>query len=441
MARGTVDVALARIHSKQTDGVIVAWLDRFGRAPIEEAMSVLRDISTAGGYFVPADVNGGRPIDPEDPQAETNLVIQLQIARQQWLTTANRFDRNRRDAIAAGKALACPFGYRFSDPTPRPRASHGVLDSRLVPDDKTAHLIPELFERKAAGASWLELARWLDSVAPKPDGRKWARSTVVGMIRSRTYLGEVRHGKHVLTDAHEPLVSGSVWRRAQNDPGHRTPRGNYLLSGFIRCAGCGRNMRASSGGIKKPAVYVCATSECKLRYTTVVVDKIDAEVIEQFFTRLNTYELQSADDDELEAANAEVERLGSEVERLAMVTPTHPRAVAAHQRALEAAENALADAEDRLAELLRTKAQSGPDARALRSDWPSLTMDERREILRAGIDAVLVRRAIKQGAGSVMSERIRVVFKGDGPADLLHARAAVRAWTWDHDPGSLRLAA
>ena len=38
---------------------------------------------------------------------------------------------------------------------------------RLVPDEWTASIIPELFELKAAGATWLELARWLDQVARK----------------------------------------------------------------------------------------------------------------------------------------------------------------------------------------------------------------------------------------------------------------------------------
>jgi DNA invertase Pin-like site-specific DNA recombinase len=441
MARGTVEAALARIRSGQSDGVIVAWLDRFGRAPIEDAMSVLREIAKAGGYFVPADVNGGRPIDPDDPQAETNLVIQLQIARQQWLTTAKRFDRNRKDAIAAGKHISRPpLGYRFTDPTPRPRAA-GVLDSRLVPDEQTVSLIPELFERKAAGASWLELARWLDSTASKPNGKQWARQTVMGIITSRTYLGEVRHGQHVKTGAHEPLVSASLWRRAQNEPGHRTPRGTYLLSGLVRCSGCGRNMRASSGGLRKPAVYVCVTPECKARYSTVVVDKIDAEVIEQFFARLDAFHTQAIADDDLAEASSEVERLGSEVERLAMVTPSHPKAVAAHQRALQTAENALADAEDHLAYLLTLKSQNGPDVQEIRSAWPTFSLDERREILRKGIDAILVRRAFKQGAGSVMSERIRVLFRGDAPADLLGRRRDIRSWTWNDDPGSFRLAA
>lgn len=441
MARGTVEAALNRIRDGRTDGVIVAWLDRFGRAPIEEAMSVLREIADAGGVFVPADLNGGRPIDPSDPQAETNLVIQLQIARQQWLTTANRFDRNRKEAIAAGKHIGkCPFGYRYTDPTPKPREKAGVMDSRLLVDPDRAPIVMELFERKAAGATWLELARFMDEAAPLPNGRQWSRQTVNGMIRNRTYLGEVRHGKHSLADAHEPIVPASLWRRAQNQPGRRTPRGGYLLTGLVKCSGCGRNMRASSGGTKKPAVYVCNTPECSLRYLTVVVAKIDAEVMAQVKARAGAFHLRAVNDDEYQTATQDVARLEDELLALVEIVVTNPKARAAHQARVSAKETELQAAEDRKAALDDARAASdGPilDPDAL----DTLTATERQEFLRQMVDAVLVRRASGQGPASVLADRIRVFFHGEAPADLMVRRGPVRSWAWDDGPGALGLAA
>jgi DNA invertase Pin-like site-specific DNA recombinase len=441
MDRASVRRAMERVRAGKTDGVMVAFLNRIGRPPIEESMATIRELHKVGKLVI-AD-GAGQPVNLEDPQAETMLVIQLQIARQEWLTTAKRFAQNRKDAIDAGKAVGgLKWGYRYADPTPK-RLGRGVVDSHLLTVERLRPLVKELFERKAAGASWLELARWLDRVDPLPDGRKWARQTVVGIIRSRTYLGEVRHGEFVQPDAHDALVSPALWRRAQNEPGHRTPRGNYLLSGLVRCAGCGRNMRASSGGVKKPAVFVCATPECPQRYTTAVVAHLDDEVVEQFFRRLEAFHLRPVDYDELAKARDNVDRVGGEVERLAMVTPSHPRAVRAHQEALHAAETALAEAEDILAGLESANAADGPDARELRAAWPTLSLDGKREILRDGIAAVLVRRAAagRQGAGAVVAERIRVVFHDEAPADLMVRRGAVRSWTWANDPGSVRLAA
>jgi hypothetical protein len=109
------------------------------------------------------------------------------------------------------------------------------------------------------------------------------------MIGRRTYLGELRHDEHIKGGAHEPLVSAALWRRAQNGPGRRTPRGGYLLSALARCAGCGRRMNASSQGRspKKPPVYVCQCADCPDRYSTVTVERLDAEVTAQFFAHLD----------------------------------------------------------------------------------------------------------------------------------------------------------
>jgi DNA invertase Pin-like site-specific DNA recombinase len=439
MDRADIRAVLERVRAGKTDGLIVAFASRLSRARLGEVETFRDALLDAGGRLVICDI-GGEYADTA--VGEFAFSVLFAASRLQWRQVKERYEQSRRNAIEAGKAIGRPpFGYRYKDPTPKQRASHGVLDSRLVPDEETASLIPELFRRKAEGASWLELARWLDQAAPKPDGRHWARQTVVGMIRSRTYLGEVRHGTFVRADAHEPLVSVSLWRRAQNEPGKRTPRGTYLLSGLVRCAGCGRNMRASSGGTKKPAVYVCIQPQCELRYSTVVVDKIDAEVIEQFFARLDAFHVRAVDDAEIDSERAEVARLGDDLASLVQLKVSHPKALAAHQEAVSDLERRLQESEDHLAALLDAKAQSGPDARELRADWPSLSMDERREILRAGIDAVLVRRAIKTGAGSVMAERIRVIFHGDAPADLVVRRGRMRSWTWTDEPGSLRAAA
>lgn len=435
VVRADVDAAVARIRAGQTDGVIVAWLDRFSRAPVGEALRVYDDIQAAGGQVVACDMAGLRP---DDPTGELALTVMLAVNRMQWRKLAERWDITQRDAIKAGKAMGgAPFGYRFTDPTPR-QHGRGVTDSRLVPDERYAAIVRELFERKAAGATWLELARWLDAVAPKPEGRRWARTSVQTIIKCKTYLGQVQHGEHVRAGAHEPLVSASLWRRAQNPPGRRTPRGTYLLSGLVRCARCTRSME---GSLRHEArIYVCRNHACPAR-SNVRTTRLDAEVVGQFFARLDEFHARAIDDDDVTRARVEVERLTGEVERLAAVVPTHPAAIAAHQRALDDAERALTDAEDRLSQLMSSAAQTGPDIRELRADWPLLSLDEQREILRAGIDAVLVRRALQRGVNSSIAARVRVVFRGEAPAGLLdNGRGLMRSWTWDDDPGSLSAA-
>jgi site-specific DNA recombinase len=432
MARADVDTALERIRAGQTDGIVVAWLDRFSRAPVGEALRVYDDIAAAGGRVIAADMAG---LDPRDPTGEFALTLMLGVNRMQWRRTAERWDLSRRDAVRAGKALGgAPFGYIYTDPTPRARGK-GVVDSRLLPHPVYGPIVTELYERKASGGTWLELGRWLDEVAPKPDGRKWARSSVVRIITNRTNLGEVRHGKHVKAGAHEPLVTVMLWRKAQNPPGRRTPRGSYLLSGLVRCAGCARRMRASSGGAgSKPSIYQCTTPECDRRYTTVTVERLDAEVTAQFFDHLDAFHVRAVDSGELDAARTTVAERTGEVERLAAVVPTHPRAIEAHQGALREAELLLAGAEDRLAQLLAS-AEGTLDADELRDQWPELTIAERREILRAGIDTILVRRASSRTWNLPVADRMRVLFRGEAPDALVDngRSGVVRGWAWDDD--------
>jgi DNA invertase Pin-like site-specific DNA recombinase len=435
MDRADVDAALERIRGGQTDGVIVAWLDRFSRAPVAEALGVYNDISNAGGQVVAVDMAG---LNPNDATGEMALTVMLSVNRMQWRKAAERYDQTRREAIADGKAVGgAPFGYRFKDSTPNGRG-RGIRDSRLVVHPSEGKIVRELFERKVGGATWLELARWLDTVAPKPNGEHWARNTARSMIMCKTYLGQVQHGPHVKVGAHEPIVSTSLWRRAQNKPGRRTPRGTYLLGGLVRCAGCGRRMRGTTLGRGAGRAYSCDGPECKAR-STIMVGKLDAEITDQFFRHLDAFHVRPVEDGEFDQAHAEVERRTEELEALAAVIPSHPTAVAAHQAALNEAEQELIQAEDHLHQVAASLTAQGPEVRELREDWSSLTLAEKREILRAGIDAVLVRRAQSPTAKPPAADRILVLFSGTAPVGLAdNGRSGpVTTWTWNDDPSSL----
>lgn len=437
MNRSDVDKALQRIRAGLTDGIVVAWLDRFSRAPVGEALRVYDDIAAAGGRVIAADMAG---LDPRDPTGELALTVMLAVHRMQWRKAAERFDMCIADAIKAGKSIGRPpFGYRYRDPGRRPDG-RGVIDSRLEVHPTEGRIVRALFERKAAGDyTWLELARWLDNVAPKADGRSWQRTTVVSMLERRTYLGEVRSGKHSLPGAHEAIVTPAVWRRAQTKPGRRTPRGQYLLTSLARCASCSWRLHANSQGRKNtPRVYGCPNPDCPAR-PVVTEGRLDREVARQFFAHLDVFHVQAVTDDQVDAARADARARTETVERLAAVVPTHPKAIQAHQAALEAAEQDLGDAEDALHRLVLASSANGPTARQLEEDWPNLALDERREILRAGIDAVLVRRASSRTGRLPASDRILVLFRGQAPRELLGGRidGVIRTWTWDDDPRSL----
>ena len=141
----------------------------------------------------------------------------------------------------------------------------------------------------------------------------------------------------------EPLVPVSLWRRAQNPPGRRTPRGTYLLGGMVRVLAVGGACRVRSGTVRGS---MCADMTDPAR-STVRTGLLDAEVVDRFFKRLEAFHVRAVEDAEIATAREDSGRLTTEVECLAAIVPTHPVAVAAHQHALGETEQRLADAEDR----------------------------------------------------------------------------------------------
>lgn len=450
MQRDDIAAVLRRIQAGQTDGLIVAYTSRFSRARVDEALRIKAAVEEAGGRLVVCDIGG---IDIDTAAGELVFTNMLAMARFQWREMAERFEMSRRNAIRAGKSIGrAPFGYRVGE------------GGRLVVEEGEARIVRELFDRKVAGATWLELARWLDTQAPPPRGRHWSRSTVASMIARRTYLGEVRSGSFVNADAHPAIIPTTLWRRAQHEPGRRTPRGRYVLSGLVRCSGCGWRMQSSSGGKRTVPVYKCTTPGCELRYLTIKVDRLDEEVARQLMdVQVRLPDSQPETDGDLQAARDEVRRLSDELAAIAQVVPRHPTAVAAHQIALEEAEDTLREAErvlddaeaaalsptERSRAALRSYLHASPEERARRAevDEPvvfeddSLTLEELRGHLRATVDCVLVRRATGQGPASSIPDRILLLRRGEAPAELLQGsrRSQVTHWEWDSTRSTLRL--
>ena len=80
MERKALQAVRARVRAGETDGIVVGYLDRLGRAPIEETMAFVRELVSDGGVLVAADW-GPEPIDLTDPNVEDMLVFRCQMNR------------------------------------------------------------------------------------------------------------------------------------------------------------------------------------------------------------------------------------------------------------------------------------------------------------------------------------------------------------------------
>jgi DNA invertase Pin-like site-specific DNA recombinase len=250
-------IAMARILAGDADAIIVWKVSRFSRNWREAAEDVElllnhdKDLLSEEGFDTAS--TGGRLL--------LRILFVLanwehEVLGEHWEVIKSKAVRDRGSHLGAS-----PTGYRAG------------VGGVLVPDPDTANLVVDLFEARAAGAPWRELTDMLERRKPRPS--RYTRQDVERIITNRVYLGETRWRAEVRTDAHEPLVSQSLWRRANDAAGLEPPplrkgtrsRG-FPLTGWLRCSGCGETMGGSV--LKRPrnrtyAIYLCSRAGCEGR--------------------------------------------------------------------------------------------------------------------------------------------------------------------------------
>lgn len=319
-------------------------------------------------------------------------------------------------------------------PTGYDRGERGIL----VPN-KWARHIPEVFRMRAGGSSWSDLARYLrENGVETPYGvTNWQQRSVTHLISNRAYLGEARSGEFTNPGAHPPLVDADLFAAAQQAKGERPVNGmgGALLSGIVRCAGCSYvlkpdTMKGRDGS--KLRLYRCrgerAGGKCPAP-ASVLGRVIEPHVEATFLEGVGGLRAEAAAaTDELVDAEKARDRAERELakwlerESLADLGDIYEAGLRERVRQRDEAADALDDVRARagLADL--------PDAAVLEDEWPSLGLIERRQLLASGLDAVFIRRG-----RDAIAERSRVLWRGEGPADLPGPgkRLALSAYIWD----------
>ena len=264
--RPELQKALERVRSGKSGGIVVAYLSRLTR-DTAQGLGLIAEIQGAGG-----EVYAPNLADHTTADGRMLNTIQLAIDAGMRERAKEQIARSREAAISKGIPVTnrAAVGYR-RDPDTR----------KYVPDPETAEVVGDVFTRRAAGAPYSELARLLEShgVKTSQGSSSWSREAVASLIKSRTYLGEIRSGPYANKEAHRPIVDEVTWLAAQAPtPGPRRRKDSYLLSGILRCASCGYVMQGTRSSRGK-RLYRCkkwhAGGECP------EPARIDAEVVEE----------------------------------------------------------------------------------------------------------------------------------------------------------------
>lgn len=405
--------ALARVEAGATGGIAVAKLDRFARS-VADAATAIRRIDQAGGQLVSVEDN----FDSSTPMGRFAMQMVLALGELELARIRESWATAQAYAVDRGVHIAsrAPTGYR--------RGS----DGRLEPVKRDADAVREVFRRRASGASWRELADLLSRrrVVGPYGNEHWTVAAISKLVANPVYTGEARSGKHHKANAHPAIVTTAEWQAAQGARSESVSRSGdgALLSGILRCGGCRYvlkpdTMRGRNGD--KLRLYRCRGDHAAGRCPepASVLGRVIEPYVEQVFLDAlgpdGPLARSTRSDRELDAARQAVDDAEAELEAWIALSVTalgreaYLAGLTSRQRRLDEAREtlqaALAAAAGPLADV-----PAGVDLREL---WPRLDVAERRRLLAAGLDAVVVFR----GRESV-EERVEVLYRGEAPADL-----------------------
>jgi site-specific DNA recombinase len=411
--------ALARCEAGETGGIVVARLDRFARSAVD-ALSSIRRLTDAGARLVSVEDN----FDGSTPMGRFAIGILTLIAELELERIKGGWEVAVSEAVRRGIHISAkpPTGYQRDE------------DGRLLRDEPAASVIAEAFRKRATGASWAELARFLEEreVYPPSGNKHWSKAGVSALIKNPVYLGQARSGKVMKEDAHEPLVT-----RAEFDAAQATKKSVFkqrdgslasqaMLGGLARCAGCGHTLKITGNTEKKSGqrypVYYCvgryATGPCPARANaraSLLDDYVETQVLSALGAEDGLLAQAVAASEQIEAAA----RSMSEAEHELDLFINNPKllsllgeqkfveGVEVRQRALDETREALTQARSQSA--LAEELAEGDLLQA----WPALTIQERRRLMHGLLDRVVVTRADRRGRHArPIGERTQVVFRG-----------------------------
>jgi DNA invertase Pin-like site-specific DNA recombinase len=390
-------------------GIIVEEASRLSRQNLAKTAEVWEAFEQAGLRLV-CVVDG---IDTANGDHELNFGMRALLAREQWKQYARRVEDAKRNAVARGVHISAkvPAGYV--------RRARGLP---LELDRKTAPAIRRAFELRAGGASRPAVAALLEELLPGgPRGRgRWTVETVGSLLRNRVYLGEARQGKHVLPDAHPALVDRATFDTVQALWARPEPRSApsstvaLLAGGIARCGSCGYALVRSSSGSGRGVVYKCrghsASGLCPAR-ASVSAAALDEYVEAAVLERIRSQRIERA------PATVDVDALHRRLAGLREQRAMFEEGEFAVQLGPEAALRGLRGVDEKIVEVELELADAVPasdspfELLTVGEKWPE-SVAKRREIIAAGVDAVIVSRALR---GSAVADRVEILWRGEAP--------------------------
>lgn len=402
MDRPALKRMIQRAESGRIEIVAVYKLDRLGRKQ-KDVLFLLEDVFEKNKV---AFKSATEPFDTATSLGKAMLGILAVFAQLERDTIIERTTSGRRQRVRQGlwHGGRVPFGYSWDSKAQR-------LD--VVPEE--AALIKEAYSMYLKGQSLLYIADWLSS---RTKARTFDHSVVREILQRPIYTGRMNNAGILVDGKHEAIIDIETFERVQNEMRKRkegrSPVGEYLLSGLLRCGICGGSViHVATSGRRKYDYYACKAqhvrrkdqnNNCSLGY--IQMKKLDAAVAE----RLKQLSLHPEDVEKevarrtvsqteesklIEQLHAELKNIDLKLDRWYDAFEQgvlDPQRLKQRLDGLEAEKKAIltrldeldshpkADRTEELREVLLT----------IGGAWDKLTFDEQKTVLRTAVDHILL---------------------------------------------------
>jgi len=282
LERPGLQQALADARAKRYDMLLVYRVDRLCRS-VRALAQLLEELDQAGVSFRSAT----EPFDTGTAAGRMMVQMLGVFAEFERATLIDRVIAGMERKAARGEWLGghAPYGYRLNRDT-----SLLEMDEAEAP---VARLIFDLYARKHLGARGVASYLSRHGHRSRP-GHLWSHVGVLGVLRNPVYVGKIAFRDVEYEAPHAPLIEPEVFAQAQRLLRKRgddasTRRSNttdFLLSGLVVCAACGRRYigTAAHGRSARYRYYTCfsrnrhGSQGC--RSDVLRADKLDEAVLE-----------------------------------------------------------------------------------------------------------------------------------------------------------------
>ena len=254
--------------------IVVSDLSRFTR---EKTPQVWIDALLDEGLVIHSTEEGKSTDDYTEDYWDTQFLSNNRFSRRVSKDTIE----GQNSSVRMGNFVSSvvPYGYKKYK-----RTIKGRKRPKLKRDPKTAHIVVMIFEMRADGTRTMVIVKHLNDMGiPGPRGGLWTANTVRAILKSKVYLGYSIIGKTSrskfprhrrareyieIPNAHKPLVSEELFRKANEQIEDSTRSGSYsprsevspnLLSPRIKCGLCTATMQVINRG--KTKGLICATKK------------------------------------------------------------------------------------------------------------------------------------------------------------------------------------